>query len=59
LGGVGGILLPQRQLPLQIGDLFFGVRDLLLFLGQLLSLFGELRASRCPSNPNRFGCCCS
>ena len=49
LGRVGGILLPQRQFPLQIGDLLFGVRDLLLgvcdlllFLGQLLSLFGEL-----------------
>ncbi len=35
LGGVGGVPLVQRQLPLQI-------RDLLLLLGDLLLLFGDL-----------------
>src|SRR5260370_12193356 len=40
LGGVGGILLAQCQLPLQIRDLLLGVGDLLLLLGDLLSLLG-------------------
>src|SRR5215471_1090151 len=34
-GGVGRILSAQRQLPLQIGDLFFGIRDLLIAFGYL------------------------
>ncbi len=34
--GIGRILFPQRQLPLQIGDLLFSVGDLLLRVGNLL-----------------------
>ena len=32
-GGVGGVLFPPRQLPLQIGYLLFGVGDLLFTFG--------------------------
>jgi hypothetical protein len=35
LGGVGGVLFPPRQLPLQIRDLLFRVRDLLFAFGNL------------------------
>src|SRR5260370_42311135 len=42
LGGVRGILLKPPQLPFQIRDLLLGVLDPLLFLGDLLSLLGEL-----------------
>jgi hypothetical protein len=42
LGGGGGVLKTQRQLPFQIGDSSFGFGDPLLFLGELLSLLAEL-----------------
>src|SRR5260370_10014590 len=42
LGGVGRVLFAQRQLPLQIGNLFLGVGDLFLGVSNLLLLFGEL-----------------
>src|SRR5580658_589084 len=35
LGGVGRVLLPPGQLPLQICDLFLGIRDLLFAFGYL------------------------
>src|ERR1700687_894267 len=38
-GGVGRVLLPPRQLPLQICDLLFGVRYLLLGVRDLLLAF--------------------
>src|SRR5713226_3487972 len=31
--GVGRVLFPSRQLPLQIGNLLFGIRDLLIAFG--------------------------
>ena len=51
LGGSSGILLPQTELAFEIGDLLFGVEDLLLcfvdpllFLGELLGLFVDALA---------------
>ena len=35
------VLLPQRELPLQIGDPFLGVRDLLFGILQLPFTFGQ------------------
>src|SRR5216683_7112635 len=40
--GIGRILFPQRQLPLQIGDLLFSVGDLLFSVGDLLLRVGNL-----------------
>lgn len=42
LGGIGGVLFAQRQLPFQIRDLLFGVRDLPLLLGDLFGLTTDL-----------------
>src|SRR4029453_3952229 len=42
LGGVRGVALTQRQLPLQVGDLFFGVRDLLCAFAYLTPEFLKL-----------------
>jgi len=39
-GGVGRVLLPPRQLPLQIGDLLLGIGDLLFGVGEFLFAFG-------------------
>src|SRR5260370_36000098 len=40
--GIGRILFPQRQLPLQIGDLLLRVGNLLLRVGNLLGAFDNL-----------------
>src|ERR1700720_1491821 len=40
--GIGRILFPQPQLPLQIGDLLFSVGDLLLRVRNLLGAFDNL-----------------
>src|SRR5580658_1598060 len=44
LGGVGRVLLPPGQLPLQICDLFLGICDLFLGIRDLLFAFGYLTA---------------
>src|SRR5437870_11525907 len=41
-GGVGRVLIAQRQFPLQICDLLLGVCDLLLLLGNLSLTFRYL-----------------
>jgi hypothetical protein len=41
-GGIRGVLLAQRQLPLQVGDLLFGVGDLLIPFGYLTAEFFKL-----------------
>src|SRR5450759_2249467 len=41
-GGIGRVLLPGRQLALQVRDLFLGVGDLFLGVGDLLLLLGVL-----------------
>jgi hypothetical protein len=37
LGGVGGVSLPQCQLTLQVHDLLFGIRELLIAFGYFAS----------------------
>src|SRR5260370_27574711 len=44
LGGVGGVLLPSSQLPLQIRDLLCGVGDLVFAFGNLPFAFGYFTA---------------
>src|SRR5450432_2782116 len=44
LGGVGGVALTQRQLPLQIRDLLFALRNLLFALRNLFFALGYFTA---------------